>query len=142
MAKVNPKSNSPARSLIQMSEWDPTRIQGFEGEQGNLGRWDVAAPADRIDGDGLGSLTSLPAVSNNTIGARSPAMPGSSGDPSEPTVLSERVTWNTPSSSDGRANLASDGGIRSGMTLLGTVTWNTPDVSYIPPPISKRGNRS
>jgi len=77
--KVNPKSNSPARSLIQEAEW--SQPDWFT-------KWDVAQPASPESGDGLGKLDDLPDTNSGKSAGGT--------DPTGGPVLSERVSWEYP----------------------------------------------
>lgn len=85
--KISPKTSSPARSLVQMSEWD---------QPDWFTRWDVAAPTDRTSGNGLGTLGDAPAVNDGGRGFGPPNQPGSTGDPSEGSPLAQRESFNYP----------------------------------------------
>ena len=123
-------NSSQSEDLIAISKqkgWDPTKIWNQEtGKyEDSIADWDhPREPFSRGLGDVPGGA---PAVNSGgaSIGARDPRVPGGSGDPSEPSVLEERVTWNTPGKSDQRANLKPDRGIKQGMEFINRTTWNT-----------------
>jgi len=125
--------NNTARSLTEISKtkgWDPTELMnGFDADPG----------AYRDSGNGLGKLDNAPAVNTGSkpIAARNPAIPGGTGDPSEPTIFDSvrAITWNTPGKSDQRAALKADRGIEQGVSLAAQVPWSSPEPSYVPPPI-------
>jgi hypothetical protein len=130
-------------NIAKVKGWDPTRIQGFSGEEADLANWDKSSAGQgaRFDGDGLGRISDAPAVNSGSkpIAARNPAMPGGTGDPSEPSIYGHdsALTWNTPSLSDSRAALK---GAETGMRFVdNSAPWNTPDVSYHPPAIGAVG---
>ncbi len=90
---VQPKPNSPTRSLIAMNAmngWpDPNKIYDPKtGESEDISLWDHARTAQ--DYEGLAGITGIPAGT-----APAPEVRGSK-DPTGGPTLSEEMTWNHP----------------------------------------------
>jgi hypothetical protein len=144
---VQPKVNSPARSLIainKMNGWpDPTKIYDTRnGTSESIALWDHARTAN--NDPGLGNIPSNdpPPVNSGSesVRARDPRIPGyAEGSQTEGPVYQERETFNYPGRDATRGGAALEGGLG---WMSAEPTWNAPQVTYQIPAIGARGRRS